>query len=241
MTIDGGRVRAIARKELHEIQRNRSLLLAMSVLPLVFLIQPLVAVLGLSARAAAGLREEHVLLYLLGIPILVPPVIAATAIAGERQQGTLEPVLTTPIRRDELLLGKALAALIPSIAIALVVDAIFLAVVALFAQPGIASAMVNGPDLLAQLVFIPLLAAWSVWVGLAVSTRASDMRVAQQLALFANIPLVFGVALVAFGVVAPSRQLAIVLAAALIVLDTSGWRVAARLFDRERLIAGTRS
>ena len=53
--------------EFREIQRNRSLLLAMSVLPLVFLVQPLVAVLGLSARAAGALRDEHVLLYLLGM------------------------------------------------------------------------------------------------------------------------------------------------------------------------------
>jgi ABC-2 type transport system permease protein len=241
LTIDDGRVQAIFRKELREIQRNRSLLLAMGVLPLVFLIQPLVAVLGLSEGAAAGLHDEHVLLYLLGIPILVPPVIAATAIAGERQQGTLEPVLTTPIRREELLLGKGLAALVPSIGISLGVDAIFLAVVALFAQPGIASAIVNGPDLLAQLVFLPLLAAWSVWVGIAVSTRTSDMRVAQQIALLVNVPPVLGVALVAFGVIPPSRQLAIVLAAALVVLDSTGWRIAARLFDRERLIAGTRS
>ena len=240
MTIDGRRVRAIFRKEIREIQRNRSLLVAMAVLPLVFLVQPLVAILGLSAQAASGLREEHVLLYLLGIPILVPPVIAATAIAGERQQGTLEPVLTTPIRREELLLGKALAALLPSIAIALAVDALFLAVVAVFAQPGIASATVNGPDLLAQLVFIPLLAAWSVWVGIAVSTRASDMRVAQQLALLINVPAVLVVALVAFAVIPPSPELGVALAVLLVVLDVGGWRVTSWLFDRERLIAGTR-
>ena len=130
MSLDLRRVRAIIRKELREIQHNRSLLLAMAVLPLVFIIQPLIAVLGLSAKAASGLSHEHVLLYLLGIPVLVPPVIAATAIAGERQQGTLEPVLTTPIRREELLLGKALAAWVPSIAIAYLVDALFLAIVA---------------------------------------------------------------------------------------------------------------
>ena len=241
MRIDGRRVRAIIRKEIREIRRNRSLLLAMAVLPLVFLIQPLVAILGLSARAASGLREEHVLLYMLGIPILVPPVIAATAIAGERQQGTLEPVLTTPIRREELLLGKGLAALVPSIGIALAVDALFLVVVAVFGQPGIASAMVNGSDLFAQLIFIPLLAAWSVWVGLAVSTRTADMRVAQQLALLANVPVVFLVALIAFGVIAPSAQLGAGLAVLLLVLDVGGWRVASWLFDRERLIAGTPS
>jgi len=55
-------------------------------------------------------------------------------VLGERQQGPLEPVLTTPIRREEFLLGKALAVLVPSVAIAYVVFAVFLAVVAVFAQ-----------------------------------------------------------------------------------------------------------
>ena len=238
MRLERTRISAVFRKELRELRRNRSLLLAMSVLPLVFVIQPLIAILGLSAREAGGLRDEHVLLYLLGIPTLVPPVIAATAIAGERQQGTLEPVLTTPIRREELLVAKGLAALIPSVAIAFAVDVVFLVVVALFGQPGIAAAMANGSDLVAQVIFIPLLAAWSVWVGLAISTRTSDIRVAQQLALLANVPVVFFIALIAFGVIPPSRQLAIGLGALLIVLDGFGWRIIARLFDRERLIAG---
>jgi uncharacterized membrane protein YqjE len=67
------------------------------------------------------------------------------------------------------------------------------------------------------------------------------MRVAQQIALFANLPPVFLVALVAFGVIPPTRQLAVASAVVLLVLDSVGWRVAARLFDRERLIAGTSS
>lgn len=235
------RVRAIVRKELREVQHNGSLLVAMAVLPLLFIIQPLVAVLGLSAKAAAGLSHEHVLLYLLGIPALVPPVIAATAVAGERQQATLEPVLTTPIRAEELLLGKALAAWIPSVAIAFVVDALFLAIVALFANPGIASAMVNGADLVTQVLFVPLLAAWSIWVGLAMSTRASDPRVAQQLAILASLPVVLGVVVVALDVVPPSPTLGVIVAVALVVLDVVGWRVASGLFDRERLITGTPS
>lgn len=241
MNLSRRRVRSIIRKELHELQRNRSLLLAMAVLPLVFVIQPLIAVLGLSARAASGLRDEHVLLYLLGIPTLVPTAIAATAIAGERQQGTLEPVLTTPIRATELLAGKALAALGPSIAIALLVDVLFLVIVALFAQPGIASAMVNGSDLVAQLIFIPLLAAWSVWVGIAISTRVSDVRVAQQAALLANLPLVILIVLIAIGTIPLSPALGVGLGALLFVVDVSGWRIVATLFDRERLIAGTPS
>jgi hypothetical protein len=39
--------------------------------------------------------------------------------------------------------------------------------------------------LLVQLLFTPLLAGWSIWVGIARSVRSSDVRVAQQLGVLA--------------------------------------------------------
>jgi ABC-type Na+ efflux pump permease subunit len=161
-------------------------------------------------------------------------------VVGERQQGTLEPVLTTPIRREEFLLGKALAALVPSVAIAYAVYALFLACVELFARPAVASALIRGPDLLAQLLFTPLLAAWSIWVGIAISARASDVRVAQQLGTLASLPTALVAALIAFNGIHATLGLALGLAAALLVLDGLGWRITSATFDRERLITGTR-
>jgi ABC-2 type transport system permease protein len=66
------RIWAIVRKEVREYRRNRSVIYGMAVLPLVFAVQPLIAVLRLSSGAAGGLAHEHVLLYMLGIPTLVP-------------------------------------------------------------------------------------------------------------------------------------------------------------------------
>jgi ABC-type transport system involved in multi-copper enzyme maturation permease subunit len=240
MKLSRRRVGAIVRKELREYRRNRLLVVGMAILPLIFIIQPLVVVLGLTADASTPLGHEHVLLYMLGIPALVPVLVAATAVAGERQQGTLEPALTTPIGRDEFLLGKALAALVPSLAIAYAVFAVFLGLVVLFAKQGIASALIQGPDLLAQVLFTPLLAAWSIWVGIAVSTRSSDVRVAQQLGMLASLPSVFVVVLIAVNVIQATLGLALGGAAVLLVLDVLGWRITSRLFDRERLITGTR-
>jgi ABC-type transport system involved in multi-copper enzyme maturation permease subunit len=241
VSVSRRRVRAIFRKELREYRRNGSIDLTMAIYPLIFLIQPLVVVFLLPASASAGLRHEHLLLYILGIPALVPAAVAAYAVVGERQQGTLEPVLTTPIRREELLLGKALAALVPSVAIAYAVSACFLACVALFARPGVASALVRGPDLLSQLLFTPLLAAWSIWVGMVISTRASDFRVAQQLSLLAGLPAAVVAALVAFDVIHPTFDLALGLAAALLLADGLGWRVTSASFDRERLVTARRA
>ena len=135
MNISTRRVRAIFRKELREYRRRGSIVAGMAIIPLLFLIQPLVVVFGLRASASEQLRHEHPLLYMLGIPALVPALIAAYAVVGERQQGTLEPVLATPIRREEFLLGKALGALVPSLAISYSVFALVLACVEMFADP----------------------------------------------------------------------------------------------------------
>ena len=45
MSVSRRRVRAIFRKELREYRRNGTIVIGMAVLPLIFLLQPLVAVL----------------------------------------------------------------------------------------------------------------------------------------------------------------------------------------------------
>jgi ABC-type transport system involved in multi-copper enzyme maturation permease subunit len=191
------------------------------------------------ASKADQLSRGHVLLYMLALPVLTPAMLAAYAVAGEREQGTLEPVLTTPIRREEFLLGKALAVLAPSTGIAYAVFAFFLAFVACFAHPAVASAILHGPDILAQVFFTPLLAAFSVWVGIAVSTRSSDVRVAQQLSLLGSLPVGVATSLIAFDVIHATFGLAIGLAVLLLLANALSWRIVTPMFDRERLLTGT--
>jgi ABC-type transport system involved in multi-copper enzyme maturation permease subunit len=239
MRVSSRRVLAIFGKELREYRHNGFIIWTMAIFPLIFLIQPLVVVFLLPASASTQLSHDHLLVYMLGIPAIVPAGVAAYAVVGERQQGTLEPVLTTPVRREEFLLGKALAALVPSVAVAYAVYAVFLVCVGLFARPGVASALLRPPDLLAQLLFTPLLAGWSIWVGVAISARASDFRVAQQLSLLASLPTAVVAALIAFNVFHPTLGLALGLAVVLLVGNGLGWRITAAAFDRERLIART--
>lgn len=233
-------VRAILHKEIREYRHNGNIVSAMLIFPLVFLIEPLIQVFTVPNSGLATLRNGHSLLYLLAIPALVPATLAAYSVVGERLQGTLEPVLATPTRREELLLGKALAALAPSIAVAYAVYAAFLAIVELAARPEVASALVHGPELLAQVVFTPLLAAWSIWVGVAISARCTDPRTAAQLAILASLPSVAVTTLLALGIIPATAPVAVAFAAGLLILVRLGWRVASAVFDRERLITGTR-
>jgi ABC-type transport system involved in multi-copper enzyme maturation permease subunit len=234
------RVLGIYRKELREYRHNGNIVYAMVIFPLVFLIQPLIQIFALPSSASATLHHEHSLIYMLAIPALVPATLAAYSVVGERLQGTLEAVLATPIRREELLLGKAFAAFVPSIAVSYAVFALFIGVVELFAQPGVAAALIQGPDLLAQLLFTPLLAAVSIWVGIAVSARSSDPRTAGQLALLVSLPSVAVTTLIAFNVIPATLPVALAFGAGLVVLVRLGWRIASATFDRERLITGTK-
>ncbi|MGH9130000.1 MAG: ABC transporter permease subunit [Acidimicrobiales bacterium] len=239
MKLSMRRVKAILVKELHEYRRNGAIIAAMAIIPVVFIIQPLIVIL-VSPHSASGLLvHADLLLYLLAVPALVPATLASYSVVGERRQGTLEPVLTTPTRREEFLLGKALAAFVPSVAVSYVVFALFVAVVELFARPGIPAAIIRGPELLAQILFTPLLAAWSIWVGIGISAKTNDVRTAQQLSTLASLPIVAVTSLIAYKVIPASLSIAIGFGAALLVLDRLGWRITSASFDRERLITNS--
>jgi ABC-2 type transport system permease protein len=117
---------------------------------------------------------------------------------------------------------------------------LFVVVIELFAHPGIAPALLQSGVVIAQIVFTPLLALWSIWVGIAISTRSNDIRAAQQLSTLGNLPLVALSTLVAFNVIQATLGLALGLGAALLIIDRLGWRIVSAMFDRERLITGSR-
>jgi ABC-type Na+ efflux pump permease subunit len=245
MGLDGTRIGAVIRKELRDYRRKRSIVATMCVLPLLFLVQPVVSIfLGTPTTSGAALQKSLILpiLYLLLIPTIMPSTLAAYTVAGEREQGTLEPLLTTPLRQQEFLLGKAASVMIPTLALSYAVFALFLAAVGLFAKSVVASAVFHdGPILLALFLFAPLMAGWGIVVGMAVSVRATEVRVAQQLAVLASIPPVVVIILLAVGVVSPTFPVAIAFAIGLLVIDAVLLRFVSGMFDRERLVTGAKA
>lgn len=237
------RVRAILVKELTDYRRNRFVVFTMTLLPLIFIVAPTIQLLNAPAASAGSNLDTRIgisLLYMLVIPVIVPSMVSAYSVIGERDQGTLEPILITPVHSEEFLIGKALAVIIPTLAVAYTIFGVFLGIAALFAHPGIESAIFAGSHIPVQVAFTPLLAGWSIWVGIAISARSSDVRAAQQLSVFANLPPLAIVALMTFNVITPSTGLALGLAALLLALDALGWRAVAAIFDRERLVTGRR-
>jgi ABC-2 type transport system permease protein len=245
MNLDAMRVRAVVRKELRDYRRTRSIVVTMGVLPLLFLLQPVLSIfLATPSTSGAALQSSLILpiLYLLLIPTIMPSTLAAYTVVGEREQGTLEPLLTTPLRQQEFLLGKAASVMIPTLALSYTVFGLFLVAVRLGANSAVASAVFHdSPVILALFLLSPLMAGWGIEVGMAMSVRAAEVRVAQQLGMLASLPPVGVIVLLAVGVVSPTFAVALEFAAGLLVIDALLLRFVSGMFDRERLVTGAKA
>ena len=233
------RVFAVLRKELREFRRNKFVVGSMIVLPLLFILTNIGNIVSIKAGTSTDVINRLLggagLTFFL-VPLILPSVIAGYAVVGEREQGTLEPVLSTPLKEKELVMGKALAAILPSVAIAYLLFVAYVIVISAFAIPQVTDLVRRSPQLLAVVLFTPLLSTFAIWVGLAISVRSSDVRVAQQLSALAMLPMLGLLALFTFNVVTPSITVAVIGAAILLVFDAGAWRVVSAMFDRERML-----
>lgn len=147
---------------------------------------------------------------------LIPPLVvfmvflgsvylALDTTVGERERGTLEPLLTAPVRRWELLAGKAAAAALFTVATLAVNLTAFRLVVGLASSsvPGLDGPPGTGAFLLMFSLALPV-AVLAVTVQLAVGAVARSMKEAQiYLGLLPLVPALPGVA-AAMSPVAPT-------------------------------------
>jgi len=94
----------------------------------------------------------------------------------------------------------------------------------------------NPNQAVAMALLTPALAAFAILVGILISLRSTDFRVAQQLAVLASLPVIGLVALVTFRVVHPSAVLYAAAAGVVGLMAAACWHLASALFSRERLL-----
>ena len=234
------RVRAVIRKEFTEYRRNKLIVITMVLLPAFFLLLVARSTFTLPATAPPGLLRAllgNARLFLLLIPLILPGTIAAYSVIGEREQGALEPVLTTPATDGELLLAKALAPAVPSVGLSWVLYAVYLTGAAALAPPIVLREMGSATQIVSEILLAPALAGFAIIVGLLISARSTDIRVAQQLSALVSAPLIGVIALTSFRLVGVSIWVFAGAAALIFALDAAGWALAVRAFSRERLLA----
>jgi ABC-type Na+ efflux pump permease subunit len=256
------RALAVYRKDLLDLRKNRGLLWSMLALPLTIVVTPLGIVFayvrnptdsgvkaialyydrGVDLSNAARFLVEKVLadwfvIYLV-MPVFVPILISSHAVAGEKEKRTLEPLLASPVTPLELVVGKSLASLVPSVIVCTIAFALLCVGVDVVAWP-LAKELVlpNGMWLFGVFVIAPLFAFFGNGVAVLISARVGDSRLAQQLAGLMVLPLI-GLAAGQFGGwlrAGPSYYA--VIGGVVLLLDLVIVVAARRLFDRERLMS----
>jgi ABC-2 type transport system permease protein len=171
------------------------------------------------------------------VPIFIPSVLASYAIVGEKRERTLEPLLATPIRTWELLLGKVLAALLPALAITIISATVFVAGVLAFSVSNRVRELIVTPGwILAVLVDTPLLALIAVALIVVLSSRVNDPRTAQQISAVLIVPvigLLFGQLA---GVIVLGPGLALGIGVILAAIAAGALWLATSLFQREVIL-----
>lgn len=185
---------------------------------------------------------------LLGMMAIMPAaLISANALVGEREQNTLEPLLNTPLTDRELLFGKLLSSMIPSLALlfgSIIVTEIATFIILIVAgAPGFV--LVPGlPGLILLLTAGPLMIIAIVSVMIIISGKVKRVYEAYQTAgasiLIFMVPMMLPMmsmdasGFVDMNSVWMSNIITILIAAVLAVI---AWTIAVRRFNRDTMIS----
>ena len=197
---------------------------------------PLLAGLGGREFGQAILGQQLSVFFFL-LPLIIPSVIAAYSIVGEKAGRTLEPLLASPLRTWQLLLGKALAALLPAVAVTWLLGGFFvIRVRALAVSPRVIAAVITPGWLTVLILCTPLLSLVTIALMVGISARVHDPRTAQQISGVLVLPVMTFVAGQVTGRLVLSPALAAGLTVVLALLAALTLLAASRLFAREAVL-----
>ena len=172
------------------------------------------------------------------IAAYIPTPIASYTIIGEKVEKSLEPLLATPTTDGEILLGKGIAAFLPSLAAVLGGSALFMAVMDLVTRSKIGYYYFpNWNTAAVMFLLAPLAILFSVELNVIVSSRVSDVRTSQQLGALTVLPFA---ALYVSGelnlVDLGSLSNLLIIAGVLLVVDILLFFVSRATFRREEIL-----
>jgi len=138
---------------------------------------------NIQLKAALMMLKMMILPMFLMIPGLIPAMISADSFAGEKDRKTMESVALLPISKSELIIGKVLASLIPSLIITFAFFGIMGLTVNLIMLPYLDGNILIFTDLtflLTVFVLAPCLALLDILITVIISSRSKDLKSAQS-------------------------------------------------------------
>ncbi len=257
------KIKTIVDKEWAEVFKNKLVLFSVAFLPLLLTALPIIMLVTTQnltpedmtvssstpdeffGDMCIGLNEaDCTQVYMLNLftlmfmilPVMVPVTIAAYSIVGEKTTRSLEPLLATPITTMELIIGKAVAAVLPAIAVTWLSFGIYLVTARFMTNATVFARIIDPMWLLAVFLVGPLLAVLAVCAAMMVSSRVSDPRTAEQLSGAVVLPVILVMMGQSFGLFLLSQELILVTAVVLVFLDAILVYLTIKMFQRETIL-----
>jgi len=188
-------------------------------------------------KVLIGFALKQLLIFLLVIPAMVPSLIAPASVIMEKENNTLEPLLSTPIKTSDLLLGKTLTALVPAFTISTINFLILTIVVDVAAYIKLGYAPLPTAEwVIVAFLLSPILSFILTMAGIIVSSRSTDIRSAQGIGVVVILPiyLIIGLQLAGFFLL----NIFYLLAGCLVLLIACPFvlKIAVKIFDRENIL-----
>ena len=143
---------------------------------------------AVSATQLAVLLPAFMFFYMI-MSGLIPTTIASYSIVGEKVERSMEPLLATPTTDGEILLGKWLAAFIPSVAAVVGCGIVIMGASDVLSYGTLGYPYFpNWSSAAVLFLMVPIAVILSVEWNVMVSSRVSDVRIAQQLGSLVILP-----------------------------------------------------
>jgi ABC-type Na+ efflux pump permease subunit len=172
----------------------------------------------------------------LTMPIFTASVIAADSFAGEKERKTSEALLATPVKTEELLLGKIMASFIPAIALTLAIFALYGYVTNWLAFSSFNQAILPTATWLMMLATSPFLALAAIGVVVLVSSHVKGIKEAQQISTLLILPILVMPFISIIGLATLTVSFFLWVIAALLAADVVIIYVGVKSFRKENIL-----
>jgi len=167
----------------------------------------------------------------------VPLGIASYSIVGEKVEKSLEPLLATPLTDAEILLGKAISAIIPTLVAMYAAAAVFMVGIDEVTFPTLGYYYFPNWNIATLLlVLMPVAIVMSVQFSVIVSSRVNDVRSASSFGVFMFLPLLGIYLLSETSIITLDVNTLLIISGVLLAVDVALFFVSTRTFRREEIL-----
>jgi ABC-2 type transport system permease protein len=180
---------------------------------------------------------KQFMIFLLLIPAMLPSLIAPASIVLEKESNTLEPLIATPIKTSELLLGKTLTSMIPSFTITLVNFVLITVVIDVLGYMKFKMLLLPTIEwFVVTFLLSPILSFIITMISIIISSKSTDIRSAQGLGAAVIFPIYAIIGAQIGGLFLLNIRYLLLGCLVLALVCPLVLRLAIRVFDRENIL-----